>query len=117
MYINFQQNRVSRSVKTVQTNLFTKNFKLHKLATCNWNFEKSRLSDMHCLLTDIQIDFFYFFDLKFDRRYYFNLDAFLYKNANKSFLKTIDHRIQNVAFLYKNANKSFLKKNRSQILF
>ena len=30
---------------------------------------------------------FYFFDLKFDRRYYFNLDAFLYKNANKSFLK------------------------------
>ena len=65
--------------------------------------------------------FFYFFDLKFDRRYYFNLDAFLdaflYKNANKSFFKKIDHRIQNVAFLYKNANKSFLKKNRSQILF
>ena len=28
MYINFQQNRVSRSVKTVHTNLFAKNCKL-----------------------------------------------------------------------------------------
>ena len=27
MYINFQQNRVSRSVKTVHTNLFVKNCK------------------------------------------------------------------------------------------
>ena len=35
MYINFQQNRVSRSVKTVHTNLFVKNCKLHKFATCN----------------------------------------------------------------------------------
>ena len=28
MYINFQQNRVSRSVKTAHTNLFAKNCKL-----------------------------------------------------------------------------------------
>ena len=28
MYINFQQNRVSRSVKTVHTSLFAKNCKL-----------------------------------------------------------------------------------------
>ena len=35
MYINFQTNRVSRSVKTVHTNLFVKNCKLHKFATCN----------------------------------------------------------------------------------
>ena len=31
VYINFQQNRVSRSVKTVHK----KNCKLHKFATCN----------------------------------------------------------------------------------
>ena len=36
MYINFQQNRVSRSVKTVHTNLFAKNCKLHKFAACNY---------------------------------------------------------------------------------
>ena len=29
MYINFQQNRVSRSVITVHTNVFAKNHKLH----------------------------------------------------------------------------------------
>ena len=46
MYINFQQNQVSRSVKTVHTNVFAKICKLHKFATCNYNFEKSRLSDM-----------------------------------------------------------------------
>ena len=33
LYINFQQNRVSRSVKNVPTNLFAKNRKLHKFAT------------------------------------------------------------------------------------
>ena len=36
MYINFQQNRVSMSthvVKTVHTNIFAKNCKLHKFAT------------------------------------------------------------------------------------
>ena len=29
MYINFQQNQASRSVKTVQTNIFANNHKLH----------------------------------------------------------------------------------------
>ena len=57
MYNNFQQNRVSRSVKAVHTNLFAKICKFHKFATCNWNFKKSRLSDMHYPLTDIQADF------------------------------------------------------------
>ena len=32
MYINFQQNWVNRSVKTVSTNIFAKNCKLHKFA-------------------------------------------------------------------------------------
>ena len=35
MYINFQQNLVGRSVKTVHTNLFAKIRKLHKFATTN----------------------------------------------------------------------------------
>ena len=57
MYINFKQNRVScRSVKTC-TQSYLQNCKLHKFATCNYNFEQSRLSDMHSLLTDIQADF------------------------------------------------------------
>ena len=34
MHSNFQQNRVSRSVKTVHTNLFAKNCKLPKFVTC-----------------------------------------------------------------------------------
>ena len=33
MNINVQQNHVSRSVKTVRTNIFAKNWKLHKFAT------------------------------------------------------------------------------------
>ena len=33
MYINFQQNWVSRSVKIVRTNIFAKNCNLHKFAT------------------------------------------------------------------------------------
>ena len=33
MYVNFQQNWISRSVKTVRTNIFAKNCKLHKFAT------------------------------------------------------------------------------------
>ena len=45
--INFQQNRLAaRSVKTVHTNLFANNRKLHKYATCNSNFVKSLLSNM-----------------------------------------------------------------------
>ena len=35
IYIDFQQNRDSRSVKTVHTNLLAKICKLHKFATCN----------------------------------------------------------------------------------
>ena len=38
MYINFQQNRFSRSVKTVHINLFAKNLKLHKFATTKSDF-------------------------------------------------------------------------------
>ena len=47
MYIHFQQNWISRSVKTAHTNVFAKNCKLHKFAPCNSSFEKLRLSDMH----------------------------------------------------------------------
>ena len=43
MYINFQQNRDSRSVKTVLTSIFAKKSKLHKFATTNSNFLKNRL--------------------------------------------------------------------------
>ena len=57
MYINCQQNRVSRSVKTEHTNVFAKKCKLYEFAICNLNFQKSRLSDMHYHLTDIQADF------------------------------------------------------------
>ena len=57
MHSNFQQNRASRSVKTVHTNLLTKQRKLHKFATCNSNFEKSRLSDMHYPISKIQANF------------------------------------------------------------
>ena len=46
MYINFQQNQASRSVKTLHTNLFANNHKLHLFATCNSNFEKSLISDI-----------------------------------------------------------------------
>ena len=47
MYIDFQQNRLSRSVKTVHTNLFAQYRKLHKFATTNSNFKKKVLLDMH----------------------------------------------------------------------
>ena len=40
MCINFQQNPVCRSVKTVHTNLFAINRKLHIFATTNSKFEK-----------------------------------------------------------------------------
>ena len=69
MYINFQQNRVSRSVK----NLFTKICKLHTFAACKENFEKSHLSDMHYPLTDIQADFEIMLDNKLpQKRNYFH---------------------------------------------
>ena len=44
IYINFQQIRVSRSVKTVHTYLFANNRKLHESAFCKLNIEKSLLS-------------------------------------------------------------------------
>ena len=40
MHFNFQQNRVSRSAKTVHTNLFAKNCKLHKFVTLQLEFRK-----------------------------------------------------------------------------
>ena len=42
MYINFQQNQVStcRPLKTVHTNIFANNRRLHKIATINSNIEK-----------------------------------------------------------------------------
>ena len=43
MKINFQQNRINRSVKSVNTNLFANNRKLHKFVPCNQNLKKSRL--------------------------------------------------------------------------
>ena len=39
MYINFLQNRVSRSIKIVHTNFLQKNDKLHKFATTNSNYQ------------------------------------------------------------------------------
>ena len=42
MYINFQQNRVNRSVLTACTQLYSpKKYKLHKFATTNSNFKKN----------------------------------------------------------------------------
>ena len=40
MYINFQQNWINRAAKTVHTNIFANNLKLHTFATTNNNFEK-----------------------------------------------------------------------------
>ena len=42
MHNNFQQNCVSRSVKTVHTNLFAQYRKFHKFATTNSNFEENQ---------------------------------------------------------------------------
>ena len=57
MYFNFQQNRVSRSVKkSVHTNLFAKNHEL-QLATRNLNFKPKLLLDMHYSFSDIQAEF------------------------------------------------------------
>ena len=40
MYVDFQKNRICRSVKTVHINLFAQYRKLHKFAITNSNFEK-----------------------------------------------------------------------------
>ena len=58
MYVNFQPNRFSRSVKTVHTNLFAK-----KYASCInlqlpiVTFKKSSTSDMHHCITYMYINF------------------------------------------------------------
>ena len=57
MYIDFQQNRVCRSVKTVHTNLFAQYRKLHKFATTNNNFEKNILLNMYHHKTYMYINF------------------------------------------------------------
>ena len=58
MYINFQQNRVCRSVKTVLTNIFAQYGKLHTFATTNRNFEKKCIIlDMHHHKTYMYIHF------------------------------------------------------------
>ena len=59
MYFNFSKIGLVDQSKTVNTNLVAKHCKckLHKFATCNSNFEKSHLSDMHYSITDIQADF------------------------------------------------------------
>ena len=57
-YINFYQTRLSRSVKTVHTNQFAKNHRLHKFATTNSNFyKKLSLSDIHHRKTYMYINF------------------------------------------------------------
>ena len=57
MYIDFQQNRVCRSVKTVHTNLFAQYRKLHKFATTNNNFKKKIILDIHHHETYMYINF------------------------------------------------------------
>ena len=48
MYINFQQNWISRSVKSVRTNVFAKKCKLHTFATISIIFFKKSITlDMH----------------------------------------------------------------------
>ena len=58
MYINFQQNWVSRLVKTVHINLSAKIHKLHKFAITNSNLKKKLIiSDMHHRKTYMYINF------------------------------------------------------------
>ena len=57
MYIDFQQNQVCRSVKTVHTNLFAQYRKLHKFATTNSNLKKNNFLYMHPHKTYMYIDF------------------------------------------------------------
>ena len=55
MYIKFQQNMVSRSVKKPYTQIYLpKNRKLHKFATCNLNFETKLFSDMHIFMPNLK---------------------------------------------------------------
>ena len=57
MYVEFDQNRVCRSVKTVHTNLFAHYRKLHKFATTISNFEKQNILAMHHHKTYMYINF------------------------------------------------------------
>ena len=57
MYIDFQQNRVCRSVKPVHTNLFAQYRKLHKFATTNSNLKKTILIDIYRYKTYMYINF------------------------------------------------------------
>ena len=58
MYINFQQNRVCKSVKTVHTNIFAKNRNLHKFATTNSHFEKIYLQTDELVIQISKSNFF-----------------------------------------------------------
>ena len=49
MHIIFQQNWISKSVKTMYTIYFQKIVTLHKSATCYSSFKKLLLSDMHAI--------------------------------------------------------------------
>ena len=53
MHVKYQLNRDINFVKTVKT----KNNKLHKFTTCNSNFEKLILSDMHHPTPNICVEF------------------------------------------------------------
>ena len=57
MYVEFQQNRVCRTVETVHNNLFAQYRKLHKFPTVNSNFEKKIFLDMHHHKTYMYINF------------------------------------------------------------
>ena len=51
MYINFQQNRFSRSVKTVLTNILANNRKLHKFTTTNSNLKQDAREAMRVVFS------------------------------------------------------------------
>ena len=58
MNVNFQQNRVNRSVKTVHTNIFAKKKEnCVNLQLAIRILKKSRFSDMHYPITNIQVNF------------------------------------------------------------
>ena len=57
MYVDFQKNRICRSVKTVHINLFAQYRKLHKFAITNSNFQKKILLDIHHHKTYMYINF------------------------------------------------------------
>ena len=54
MHVKYQLNRDNRFAKNRE---HKKYIKLHKFATCNSNFKKSLLSEMHCPTPDIEANF------------------------------------------------------------